>query len=485
MLPSSQLQCRTMMPKKALVFKRFKGFLEAGGDFSYIETTFNDLRYGMDIWQGISNITLLVLIVFLNGFFTASAFALVRVRSTQIEALVVKGHRGAKIARSILENLDVYLSATQFGNVMASVALGWLGEPFVGRMLIGVFANLGISDPQIVQALSFSIAFGLVIFLNIIFGEIVPKSIAIQKAQKLTLWIAYPLRIFFAVFRPFIKALDFVSTLILRVIGIRPVSEEELMHSSEEIRLLLAQEKNVSLTSKTIVLNAMDFRRKQARHFMVPRREIVALKVEAPVQENIEIMRRHKYSRYPVYSELIDNIIGVVHTKDIFNHELNHRENFTLESVLRDVSFLPETVHLEKALDMVLHKKTHVVILVDEYGGTAGLLTLEDVLEELVGPIQDEFDREAPEMTKITDDEYLVDATMTTNEIERLMNKELSPKDVLSIGGFVMEQLGHIPIKGETLKVNGVEFTIEEVDERAVEMIRVKRIPETEDQENE
>ncbi|MBM4167736.1 MAG: HlyC/CorC family transporter [Ignavibacteria bacterium] len=436
----------------------------------------------MDAWQGFSNITLLVLIALLNGFFTASGFALVRVRSTQIEALVVKGHRRAKIAKSILGHLDVYLSATQFGNVMTSVALGWLGEPFVARMLVGVFTGLGIENPQVVQAISFSIAFGLVTFLNIIFGELVPKSIAIQKAQNLTLWIAYPLRAFFFVFSPFIKILDFVSNLILRIIGIRHVSEEELMHSSEEIRLLLAQEKNVSLTSKTIVLNAMDFRRKQARHFLVPRREMVALKVEDPIQQSIDTMRRNKYSRYPVFSDSIDNIIGVVHTKDIFKHELNHRENFSLESVLRDVSFLPETVYLEKALDVMLHKKTHVVILVDEYGGTAGLLTLEDVLEELVGTIQDEFDREVPEMTKITDDEYLVDAMMTTNEIERLMNRELSPKDVLSIGGFVMEQLGHIPTKGESLQVNGVEFTIEEVDERAVEMIRVRRIPEAENE---
>lgn len=438
----------------------------------------------MDLWQGFFNISLLVLIAFLNGFFTASGFALVRVRSTQIESLVVKGHWRAKIVKNLLQHLDVYLSATQFGNVMTSVALGWLGEPFVARMLVSVFEDLGVANPQVIQAISFSIAFGLVTFLNIIFGELVPKSIAIQKAQTITLWVAYPLRIFFVVFKPFIKALDYIANFILRVIGITTVSESELMHSSEELRLLLAQERNVSVTSKSIVLNAMDFRRKQARHFMVPRREIIALDILAPVLENIEIMRKKKYTRYPVLKETIDDIVGIVHTKDIFKHELNHKPDFTIESVLRDATFVPETIHLEKILETMLNKKTHLIILIDEYGGTAGLITLEDVLEELVGPIQDEFDRETPELTKVSDDEYIVNGSITTHEVERLINQELSPKDVLSIGGFVVDQLGHIPAKGESILVNGVELTVESVEERAVESVRVRRIhhPETMDE---
>ncbi len=438
----------------------------------------------MDLWQGFFNISLLVLIVFLNGFFTAAAFALTRVRATQIESLVVKGHWRAKIAKNLLQHLEVYLSATQFGNVMASIALGWLGEPFVARMLVSVFEDLGVANPQVIQAISFSIAFGFITFLNIIFGELIPKSIAIQKAQSIALWIAYPLRIFFVVFKPFIKALDSVANFILRVIGITAPSEAEIMHSAEELRLLHAQERNVSGISKAIVINAMDFRRKQARHFLIPRREMVALDIDDPIQQNLDAMRQNKFSRYPIYRESIDNIIGIVHTKDIFKQELNHRSDFTIESVLRDAIFVPETVFLERVLETMLKKKTHLIILIDEYGGTAGLITLEDVLEELVGPIQDEFDKESPEMTKISDDEYLIDGSITTHEVERLFDRELSPKDILSIGGFVADQLGHIPSSGESIIVNGVQLTIEKVEDRAVGEVRVKRIKNYTEDEN-
>jgi CBS domain containing-hemolysin-like protein len=249
------------------------------------------------------------------------------------------------------------------------------------------------------------------------------------------------------------------------------------MHSEEELRLLLAQERGVSVTSRQMVLNAMDFRRKQARHCMVPRMEMLTLSVSAPVQDNLAIMRSNKYSRYPVYRDSIENVIGIVYTKDIFKHERQLKPEFSLESFLRDATFLPETISLERVLETMLQRKTHMVILADEYGGTAGLITLEDVLEELVGPIQDEFDRELPEITRLSDDEYILDASVTTNEVERLIDRELSPKDILSIGGFLLEQLGHIPEKSERVQVNGVEFTVEQVADRTIERVRVKRLP--------
>lgn len=430
----------------------------------------------MDVLQFLTNIGLILCIALLNGFFTASGFALVRVRTTQIEELVVKGHFRARVAKSVLANLDRYLSATQFGNVMTSLGMGWLGEPFIARLLSGFLEDLGITNPQAIQAVSFSVAFGLITFLNIIFGELVPKSMAIQKAKAISLWVAYPLKLFLFVFHPVIRILDFVATLILRILGISVTSQPEALHSTEEIRLLLSQERGVSHLGKNLVLGAVDFRQKQARHVMVPRPEIVALNLNAQVHENVEVMRTNKYSRYPAYNDTIDNIVGVVHTKDIFKTELNHQPDFRLESVIRDAVFLPETVLLEKALEVMLTKKVHMIILVDEFGGTAGLITLENVLEEIVGTIQDEFDRETPEVTKISDDEYLVDAAMITNDIERLMNRELSPKDILSIGGFLMEQFGHIPESGETVEVNGIRFTVEQVTDRAIETVRVKRL---------
>jgi CBS domain containing-hemolysin-like protein len=381
------------------------------------------------------------------------------------------------VAKDVITHLDAYLSATQLGITMASLALGWLGEPLVADQLRPLLEEIGIGSPEVVAGISFGIGFAIITFLHIILGELAPKSLAIQKPSGTTLWTAYPLRLFFTIFKPIIWVLNSLANAILRVIGIQPAGESELMHSEEELRLLLAQERGVSVTSRQMVLNAMDFRRKQARHCMVPRMEMLTLSVSAPVQDNLAIMRSNKYSRYPVYRDSIENVIGIVYTKDIFKHERQLKPEFSLESFLRDATFLPETISLERVLETMLQRKTHMVILADEYGGTAGLITLEDVLEELVGPIQDEFDRELPEITRLSDDEYILDASVTTNEVERLIDRELSPKDILSIGGFLLEQLGHIPEKSERVQVNGVEFTVEQVADRTIERVRVKRLP--------
>jgi magnesium and cobalt exporter, CNNM family len=422
-------------------------------------------------------ILLVLFFVLLNGFFVAAEFAIVKVRATQIQPLAAKGNRRAKIANELITHLDAYLSATQLGITIASLALGWIGEPYVASMIRPGFEGLGIQDPRVIEGVSFAIAFTLITFLHIILGELAPKSLAIQKAQSTALFVAYPLRLFYAVFKPIINLLNGLANGILRLVGIHPVSDTELKHSEAELRLLLLQDKEVSAAHKRLLLNAMDFRKKQARHCMVPRIDVVALALSAPVAKNLEIMRTNKFSRYPVYKESIDNITGIIHTKDIFKVDKHHLPNFTLESVLRDVIVMPETAPLEKVLETMVQKKTHMMLLVDEFGGTAGLITLENVLEELVGTIQDEFDRESPEVTAVGENEYVVDASLTTNDVERLINQELSIRDIQSIGAFVIEHLGHLPVKGETVPVNGAVFTIEKVDGRVVETVRVKKVP--------
>jgi CBS domain containing-hemolysin-like protein len=399
------------------------------------------------------------------------------VRMTQIEPLAAKGNWRAQIAKDVITHLDLYLSATQVGITMTSLALGWLGEPLIASHLLPLFQSLGIRNEDLVHGLSFGVAFSIITFLHIILGELAPKSLAIQKSKATTLWVAYPLTLFHAVFRPLIWLLNTTANGILRMVGLGVSSTVELAHSEEELRLLLSHDQTGSTVSKNLVLNAMDFRRKQARHSMVPRTEMTTLSLTDPVQENISVMRANKFSRYPVYKDSIDNIVALVYTKDIFKQDRDHTPNFSLESVLRDATFLPETVSLERVLETMLQRKTHMVILADEYGGTAGLITLENVLEELVGPIQDEFDREAPEIIKLNDGEYLVDASVTTNEVEQLINVELSPKDILSIGAYLLEQLGHIPVDGETVRVHGIEFTIEQITDRVIDRIRVKRMP--------
>ncbi len=430
----------------------------------------------MSFWEILADILFVLLFVLLNGFFVAAEFAIVKIRMTQIEPLAQRGNFRAKLAREIVTHLDAYLSATQLGITMTSLALGWIGEPVVARMIEPWLAAVGVISPQVVQGVSLIVAFSAITFLHIVLGELAPKSIAIQKTFGTTLLVASPLRIFFFVFRPFIVALNTVANSVLRLIGIQPASDTEMRHSEEELRLILASEPGVSPISRAVVLNAMDFHRKQARHVMTPRKEMVALSLAAPPAESIAVMRTNKFSRYPVFKDTIDNIVGIVVTKDIFKQDRHLQPGFTLNAVIRDAVVLPETATLEKTLETILQKKTHMIVLADEYGGTAGLVTLENVLEELVGTIQDEYDRETPEVVRISDDEYVVDGSVTTNDVERLMNTELSPMDIRSIGGFIIEQLGHIPRVGETLHANTLDLTTEKVVENAVETVRIKRI---------
>ncbi len=423
----------------------------------------------------ILDIFVVLFFVFLNGFFVAAEFALVKVRLTQIEPLIAKGNRRARVAREVIMHLDLYLSASQVGITMTSLALGWIGEPLVAGELLPLFQSLGIDNEKLVHGVSFAVAFSIITALHIVLGEQAPKWLAIQKPSATTLWIAYPLSLFSAVLKPVIWLLNISANGVLRLMGLRVSGSAELAHSEEELRLILAREQKGSAASKNIVLNAMDFRRKQARLSMIPRTEMVMLSLAAPVQENLKVMRTHKYSRYPVYKDSIDNIVAIVYTKDIFKQDRDHNPDFSLESVLRDATFLPESVSIEKVLETMLQRKTHMVILADEYGGTAGLITLENVLEELVGPIQDEFDREAPEIIKLNEGEFVVEASVTTNEVEQLISVELSPKDIISIGAFLLEQLGHIPVNGENVRVNCVEFTVEQVTDRVIDRIRVKK----------
>jgi CBS domain containing-hemolysin-like protein len=419
---------------------------------------------------------LILSIVFLNAFFVAAEFAIVKVRMTQIEPLVGKGDWRARVAREVITHLDLYLSAVQVGITMTSLALGWVGEPLVAERLLPLFASLGIVNDQLIHGISFAVGFAIITFLHIILGEQAPKWLAIQKPTTTTLWVSYPLSLFFKVFKPVIWLLNLSANGVLRLLGLKGTGGAELKHSEEELRLILARDQTGSPTAKSIVLNALDFRRKQARHCMVPRTEMTALSLADTAQENISVMRSNKFSRYPVYKDSIDNIIGLVYTKDIFKLDKDHSPSFSLEGVLRDATFLPETASIEKVLETILQRKTHMIILADEYGGTAGLITLENVLEELVGPIQDEFDREAPEVIKFSETEYLMDASITTNDVEQLFSQELSPRDIQSIGSFVLELLGHIPESGERVTVSGIEFTVEQVTDRVIDRIRVKRL---------
>lgn len=429
----------------------------------------------MEFFSALLKIAAVFALVFLNGFFVAAEFAIVKVRATQIEPLMKSGLRRAKLAHQVITHLDAYLSATQLGITLTSLGLGWIGEPFVAHLLEPFFSSAGISNPALVATISFSVAFAFITFLHIVLGELAPKSLAIQKALKVTLGIAAPLHLFFVVFKPFISALNGTANFFLRLVGIEPVSESDLAHSEEELRILLSQGKNISTTSRSILLKAMELRDRTVREVMVPRTQIVFLSTDKTIEENIAIVQENQFTRYPLSEKNLDSVLGMIHMKDLFKLKEPRGNGAQLLSIRRDLLFVPETTPLEKILNTFLAKKILMAIVVDEYGGTAGLITLENVLEELVGEIRDEFDVEPLMVQKVSENEYLVDGTMPLHDFARMFDVVPDTKDVVTVSGYAVHLLGRVPEKGGSLHVGNWLGTIEAVDGRKVKQLRIKK----------
>ena len=415
-------------------------------------------------------------LVLLNGFFVAAEFAIVKVRTTQIEPLMKSGLKRAKLAHEVITHLDAYLSATQLGITLTSLGLGWLGEPFVAHLLQPVLQLLGIANPAVAATISFGIAFGIITFLHIVLGELAPKSLAIQRAQRVTLAIAGPLHVFFVVFRPFIWALNGTANFFLRTVGIEPASESDIAHSEEELRLLLSHGKNISTTGKSILLQAMELRNRTVREVMVPRTQVVFLSTEKSLDQNLAIAQENQFTRYPLCEKDLDNILGMIHMKDVFKMKAQGGNGSRLLTIKRDVLFVPETTPLEKLLNTFLAKRILMAIAVDEYGGTAGLITLENILEELVGEIRDEFDVEPLMVQKVNENEFLVDGTMPLHDFSRMFDVVPDTKDVVTVSGYAVHLLGRVPEKGATLTVGNWLGTIEATESRKVKQLRIRKI---------
>lgn len=415
-------------------------------------------------------------LVLLNGFFVAAEFAIVKVRSTQIEPLLRSGLKRAKLAHHVITHLDAYLSATQLGITLTSLGLGWLGEPFVAHLIEPVFALAGVTNPTVLATVSFGVAFAFITFLHIVLGELAPKSLAIQRAQTITLGAAAPLHLFFVIFKPAIWALNGAANSFLRTVGIEPVSESDLAHSEEELRLLLSHGANISATSRSILLQAMELRKRTVREVMVPRTQVVFLSTDKTLEENIAIALDHQFTRYPLCERDLDNVVGMIHLKDLFKLQDKSGPGSGLLAIKRDLLFVPETTQLEKLLNSFLAKKILMAIAVDEYGGTAGLITLEDVLEELVGEIRDEFDVEPLMVQRVSEQEFLLDGTMPLHDFARMFDITPDTKDVVTLSGYVVHLLGRVPEKGTELHLGQWHATVEAVDGKKVKHLRIKKV---------
>ena len=423
----------------------------------------------------------IILLVLLNGFFVGAEFALVRSRRTRLEAMVRSGDRLARFAVRAVSNISRILSASQLGVTLASLGLGWVAESTVGDIFANMFSYMPFAMEMSMRlTLGAALALVVVTYLHVVFGELTPKAAALNHPEGLARWLAPPLLFFAWITTPFTYFLNRSSQVILRILGQEKAGQEEAVHSPEEIRLLVeqSQESGQMLAHDADMIDAVfEFSEKNARDVMTPRTELVALPVEATLSEVLSVVQESGLSRYPVYDESIDNIIGVVLAKDLLKllAPRANTEAFDLPSIMRPVHVIPGSREVEEVLADFKRLKEHMAIVLDEYGGTAGVVTMEDLLEELVGEILDEYDTpedaEAPLHTKAG--ETMVPGSTHIGELNEHFSLTIPEVDYTTIGGYVFGVLGRLPIVGDRVIAGGAIFTVREMDGRRIETLSV------------
>jgi CBS domain containing-hemolysin-like protein len=400
---------------------------------------------------------------------------MVRVRSTRIAQLTEEGNFRAKIAQRVLLNLDAYLSATQLGITLASLGLGWVGESVIAELLKPVLENFNLSN-SVLHIISSIIAFIAITFLHIVLGEMAPKSLAIRKAEGTTLLVARPMQIFFVVFQPVIWILNHSANLILKFFGVPLEPDHQQAHTEEEIRMLVEQSHKSGMIDKTelsLFDNIFEFADRVGREVMVPRVNMVCIYVEDDLASNIEVIKESQFTRFPLCGKDKDDIIGIIHIRDVYERIIQ-AEDFQLSQMVRPAILVPETMEIKDILATLQKNKTEMAIVVDEYGGTSGLVTLEDIIEEIVGEIQDEFDDERPFFQQ-KGVETSIDARLLIEEVNDYFHTDIEDDDNDTIGGWVFSRLQEVPKVGKVVEYDGLTFTVQEMDHNSVTRLAVVR----------
>jgi CBS domain containing-hemolysin-like protein len=430
-------------------------------------------------------IFLTIFLVLLNGFFVAAEFALVRVRGSQIEIQAKAGSQVAKVARGIMHNLDGYLAATQLGITMASLGLGWAGESVVANIMLNLFKLCGLTiTSSAIISTSHVVAFLTITFLHIVFGELAPKTIAIQRSVRTAMAVSLPLRFFYVVFRPAIWVLNSVANFILGIFGIKTIHGEEAHHSSEELQYILEQGKEsgaIDSSEHELIKNVFDFNERVVKNIMVPRTKISGIDLDTTPAELLETLITEGYSRMPVYDDVIDKIIGIVHAKDILPL-LARNEEIILKNIIRKPYFIPETKKINDLMAELQQKRIQIAIVLDEFGGTAGMVTLEDIVEELVGEIQDEYDEEKPIVEKVNDREFIVNALAPIYDVNEQLPHDLPEDgDFDTVSGWLGHIFGKIPDVGEQKEANGYNITVLRKSDQNIESVKLELLLNEED----
>lgn len=426
------------------------------------------------IWM---NIVIIVLLIAFTAFFVASEFAIVRVRTTRIDQLLSEGNKQAESAKKVISNMDGYLSATQVGITITSLLLGWRGESTVRELLNPLleWIQLPIS---INQVFSFILAFAIITFFNVVIGELAPKTFAIQKAEEIILLFAPPMIFFYKLMYPFIWVLNRSARFITGLFGIKPVSEQDIVLSEEELRMILShsyESGEINHSEYSYMNKIFEFDDRIAKEIMVPRTEVITLTKKAELEEIIETVKEEGYTRYPVIDGDKDTILGIVNIKEILTDCILQKCNGEepLMYYLKPVLHVIETIPIQQLLVKLQKSRSHMAVLSDEYGGTAGIVTVEDILEEIVGEIRDEFDLdERPLIQKIADGHFLLDGKVLISEVNDLLGTTLEEDDVDTIGGWFLTQKFDVH-KGESIEKEGFVFKIEEIEGHHILYIEV------------
>lgn len=423
------------------------------------------------------NILFTIFLVLLNGFFVAAEFAIVKVRASQIELRAVAGNMLAKRSLNIVKNLDAYLSATQLGITIASLLLGWVGESVVSEIIINLLNWMGYSfSPEYIHQFSFVIAFSLITVLHIVFGELAPKSIAIRYAESTTLAVSIPLQAFNFIFRPLIFVLNGFANLILKLFGV-PLIHEQDSHNEEEIRILLNESKKsgaINSSEHELLENVFKFDDKVAEQIMIPRTRVVAIDIDDPLDAIMDKIMEEGYSRLPVFKESIDNIVGILYAKDLLKL-IKSKEKVDIKSLIRSAYFITERKPIHEVLKEFQRKHNHLAVVLDEFGGTAGIVTMEDIIEELVGEIQDEYDEEASIVIKKNENEYIVNSLSSIIDVNKFLRIPLPESEEYdTVNGFINFIHGGIPELHEKIKLENFEIGILKKSQNAVESVLVK-----------
>ncbi len=405
-----------------------------------------------------------------NAFFVATEFAIVRVRETRIDELLARGVKRAVATREVLQNLNAYLSACQLGITLMSLGLGWVGEPAFARLFEPLLLGIGPWGAVAAHSAALTLSFALITFLHVVLGEVVPKTVAIDRAEPVALFVAWPIRLFHRTLYPLIWVLNGAANLFIRAMGLTPAPEESQAHSEEEIRMILGLSHRSGVLSEAhaeLLENALDFVDRTARQIMVPRGDIVSLDVNRSYGENLETARSGGHTRYPLCDADLDRVVGVVHIKDLF---LSPSATCDLKALAREPLFVPESLEVQRLLALFQKQRVHLGIVIDEYGGTSGLVTLEDVLEELTGEIQDEFDQEMPKVRPLEDGRISVDATLPLDEFQEQLGipDGADAEDVDTLGGLVLARLGRIARVGDVVELAGRRIEVSRIRGRRI-----------------